>query len=249
MTRFAYVTFASLLFTGLISQVQAAESDYEKICQVDADCIEYNAYYVCRPMTDSDDSMCVHKPLFPLTAKEWAGTFIFTIVMMLSKVAGIGGGGIAIPIISYFFNFGLKPATAISSFSILIASLAYFAYNYNLKNPDKPQMPAIDYGLAVVMMPLTLLGSLIGAYFYISFPEMILLIILTLLLIFLTFNSWTKGLEIYAKESEQIAAEEAQNNENVPKDVELAKMPTPLKSEHMNSELSVPKSVDIEKLD
>ena len=105
---------------------------------MDADCIEYNTYYVCKPIENSDVSMCVHKSLFPLAAKEWAGTFIFAIVMMLSNVAGIGGGGIAIPIISYFFNFGLKPATAISSFSILIASLARFAYNYNLRNPDKP---------------------------------------------------------------------------------------------------------------
>ena len=127
--------------------------------------------------------------------------------MLLSKVAGIGGGGIAIPIISYFFNFGIKPATAVSSFSILIASLAYFVYNYNLRNPDKPQTPAIDYGLAIVMMPLTLLGSLIGAYFYVSFPELILLIILTLLLIFLTYNSTLKGMEIYRKESELLEAE------------------------------------------
>ena len=144
----------------------------------------------------------MHKPLWPLAPKEWVGTIVFTLVMLLSKVAGIGGGGIAIPIISYFFNFGIKPATAISSFAILVASLAYFAYNYNLRNPDKPQMPAIDYGLAIVMMPLTLLGSLIGAYFYVSFPELILLIILTLLLILLTYNSADKGIEIYRKESE-----------------------------------------------
>ena len=200
------------LIVGFITQVKAADSDDDILCIVDADCLEYNAYFVCRPLTEGEGSMCVHKPLFPLTAKEWAGTFIFTLVMLLSKVAGIGGGGIAIPIISYFFNFGLKPATAISSFSILIASLAYFAYNFDLKNPDKPQTVAIDYGLAIVMMPLTLLGSLIGAYFYVSFPELILLIILTLLLIFLTVNSWTKGLEIYEKESQTLAAEEAAKN-------------------------------------
>ena len=214
------------LIVGFISQVKAADSDDDILCAVDADCLVYNAYFVCRPLTDAEGSMCVHKPLFPLTAKEWAGTFIFTLVMLLSKVAGIGGGGIAIPIISYFFNFGLKPATAISSFSILIASLAYFAYNFDLKNPDKPQTVAIDYGLAIVMMPLTLLGSLIGAYFYVSFPELILLIILTLLLIFLTVNSWTKGLEIYEKESLMLAAEEAAKNGTEQK-IQMADLPKP----------------------
>lgn len=168
---------------------------------------------MCREVEESYEKQCVHKPLWPLTPKEWAGTFVFALVMMLSKVAGIGGGGIAIPIISYFFNFGIKPATAISSFSILIASLAYFAYNYGLRNPDKPQMPAIDYGLAIVMMPLTLLGSLIGAYFYVSFPELILLVILTLLLIFLTYNSTNKGMEIYRKETEMIEAKKMKNSQ------------------------------------
>ena len=62
------------------------------------------------------------------------------------------------------------------------------------------------------MMPLTLLGSLIGAYFYVSFPELILLIVLTLLLILLTYNSTNKGFEIYRKESEALEAEKAKQS-------------------------------------
>ena len=126
-----------IITLAYLSSVNAAEEDTIS-CEVDADCLDYNAYFVCREVEDAFEKQCVHKPLWPLTPKEWAGTFVFTLVMMLSKVAGIGGGGIAIPIISYFFNFGIKPATAVSSFSILIASLAYFAYNYGLRNPDKP---------------------------------------------------------------------------------------------------------------
>ena len=83
-------------------------------------------------------------------------------------------------------------------------------------------MPAIDYGLAIVMMPLTLLGSLIGAYFYVSFPELILLVILTLLLILLTYNSTNKGVEIYRKETEKIEADRLQKLQEDGKTAEKA---------------------------
>jgi len=100
----------------------------------------------------------------------------------------------------------MKPAIAISSFSIMMSTLARFFFNFNEKNPDKPNNTCIDYGLTNVMMPLTMAGSLIGAYFYVSFPELILCIILTLLLLVLTVESARKGLEIYGKENEMLAA-------------------------------------------
>jgi hypothetical protein len=46
---------------------------------------------------------CVHKDLFPLYPKEWIGTFVFSLFMLVANVAGIGGGGIAIPLAIYFF--------------------------------------------------------------------------------------------------------------------------------------------------
>ena len=52
-----------------------------------------------------------------------------------------------------------------------------------------------------VMMPLTMMGSLIGAFFYLMLPEMYILIILTLLLCVLTLESGKKFLQIYRKEN------------------------------------------------
>lgn len=57
------------------------------------------------------------------------------------------------------------------------------------------------------MMPLTLVGAMTGAYVYVSFPSVILQILLTLLLIMLTMQSAKKGMQIYRKENTQIAAE------------------------------------------
>ena len=112
--------------------------------------------------------------------------------MLLSNVAGIGGGGVAIPLAMYFFSLSMKPAIAISSFAILCSTLARFLYNFNERHPEKPNCTSIDYGMTTVMMPLTLIGSLLGAYVYMSFPDLILLIILTLLLALLTIESGKK---------------------------------------------------------
>lgn len=49
-------------------------------------------------------------------------------------------------------------------------------------------------------MPLTLVGSFIGAYIYVSFPELILQIILTIILLVLTIQSLIKAVQITKKE-------------------------------------------------
>jgi uncharacterized membrane protein YfcA len=128
-----------------------------------------------------------HKDLFPMTGLEIAGTALFGVFMALSTVAGIGGGGVAIPMVMGLFNFSMKKAIAISSFSIMITTLARFFFNFNERHPEKPGCTSIDYGMTNVMMPLTLIGSLIGAFVYVSFPEIILQVLLTLLLIFLCY--------------------------------------------------------------
>ena len=212
------VFFKLMLSLTFLNQVAFAKEE-TITCKVTTDCFKLNPEFICQKADEkTEEGECVHKPLFPLTGREWGATIAFTFIMTLSNVAGIGGGGIAIPLVSYGYGFGMKPAIAISSFSIMISTLARFFYNFNEKNPDKPNATCIDYGLTNVMMPLTLLGSLIGAYFYISFPDLILMIILTLLLLVLTCESGRKGREIYLKESQQNVSEDA---------VELSEVPQP----------------------
>lgn len=180
--------------------------EVERPCQVDNDCTAENDYYVCDIEKSLDPTgtqkYCQHKKLFPMKPKEWVGTFVFSLIMLLSNIAGIGGGGIAVPLAMYFFNLSMKPAIAVSSFSIMFATLARFFFNFNEKHPEKANVVVIDYGMTNVMMPLTMLGSVVGAYIYLSFPDLILMIVLTLLLLFLAFKSGQSFIKIYRKENE-----------------------------------------------
>ena len=66
--------------------------------------------------------------------------------------------------------------------------------SFKEKNPDKPLVVSIDYGITNIMMPLTLLGSFIGAYVYVAFPDFLLEILLTIVLFFLTITSFIKAI-------------------------------------------------------
>ena len=134
--------------------------------------------------------------------KEIVGTIVFAIFMLVANVAGIGGGGVAIPLAMTFFNLSLKPAIAISSFSIMCATLGRFFYNWGERHPEKPHMGSIDYGLTIIMMPLNLMGSYVGVLFFKVLPDLYLMIILTLLLIVMTIDSFFKLKKMRAKEDE-----------------------------------------------
>jgi uncharacterized membrane protein YfcA len=105
--------------------------------------------------------------------KEFNGIIILPIIMALSTIAGIGGGGVVIPFCMTFFSFPMKNSIALSGFSILICSLTRFIFNFKVKHPEK-DVVVIDYGLACVMLPTVLTGSLIGVMINVTFPQIIL---------------------------------------------------------------------------
>ena len=143
---------------------------------------------------------------------------VFSIVMALANIAGIGGGGIAIPILIAFFYFTTKTAIAISSFSIFLTTFARFIMNFKEKHPDKANVVVIDYDLVTIMMPTNLAGAQIGALILVVFPSIIIQIILTLTLLALAIQSVFKAIEITKKENQakleamKVKPEEAEIN-------------------------------------
>jgi uncharacterized membrane protein YfcA len=52
-----------------------------------------------------------------------------------ANIGGSPGGGLVIPISTFFFNFDVKNAVAISNFSILLSTAIRYAHGYNIKSP------------------------------------------------------------------------------------------------------------------
>ena len=55
------------------------------------------------------DGICEHKGVFPIDKGiEWLGAVITSVVICLSNMGGMGGGGAVIPIAMIFFGFDTK---------------------------------------------------------------------------------------------------------------------------------------------
>jgi uncharacterized membrane protein YfcA len=122
---------------------------------------------------------------------EIGGTAVLTLLMALAVMSGIGGGGIIVPLLIIFYKLDTKNAVATSGFTILTGSVTRYLITLNERHPDK-DATCVDYSITNVMLPAILMGSIIGVFFNIAFPDICVEILLTLLLAFLTWNAYKK---------------------------------------------------------
>jgi uncharacterized membrane protein YfcA len=96
-----------------------------------------------------------------MEAMEFVGVIILSFVMGLSTIAGIGGGGVVIPLLILFMKFDTRQSVALSQSTIFFCSIARFFFTLKEKHPLKNTV-IIDYSIATVMLPTVLVGSMIG---------------------------------------------------------------------------------------
>jgi len=168
-------------------------------CEKNEDCIDH-PWFECGI---EKEGYCGHKGVLPVFGLEVGGIIVFAIIMALSNIAGIGGGGIAVPVLIAFFYFSTKTAIAISSFSIFLTTLARFIMNFKERHPEKQNVVVIDYDLVCIMMPTNLAGAQIGALILVTFPSIIIQILLTITLLGLAIQSVFKGIELTKKENRE----------------------------------------------
>lgn len=116
-------TLTSSNSTQLATKNSTAASTPKKnknSCKVDKDCFDY-PYYKCGVKTPN---VCSHKKVFPPTRVEVAGWIVFAVFKTLSNIAGVGGGVISTLFDISFFHLTTKPAVAVSSFTIMVTTLA-----------------------------------------------------------------------------------------------------------------------------
>lgn len=147
----------------------------------------------------------MHKPVLPQLPGEIVGTFVLTTLMALSVMAGIGGGGIVVPMLMAFYSLGTKESIAISGFTIFTGAITRYVVTWTHKHPTKDAV-CVEYGLTNIMQPMVMIGSIIGVFFNLLMPAVISQICLTILLFFLTIQSYQKAMELYNKENDALIA-------------------------------------------
>ena len=151
-----------------------------------------------------------HKDLFPLDLSDYIGTFLVAMGLLVAASGGIGGGGILVPLYILVYGFKPKRAIALSNFTILGASIMNMALNFPKRHPSpRVDRPLVDWDLVVVMQPLTIAGTLLGAFIGLLLPDSIVIILLIILLGFTTYTTLKKGISQYQKETKLFEAKSA----------------------------------------
>ena len=118
-----------ILLAYLKIELVSGSAEDIQVCQTNNDCTDY-PYQLCNIEEGLQTGVCKHKGIFPITQAEGWGLIVFSLLMSLANIAGTGGGSVAIPVLMAFFHFNTKPAIAISSVPILMATAVRFMIDY-----------------------------------------------------------------------------------------------------------------------
>lgn len=156
-------------------------------------------------------------------AQDIGGSIVLYLASTLASAAGIGGGGLNVPILIVLFGFGFSKAAVLSLWTVLGNILAQFSLNYNARHPEKMARPLIYWDVIVVLLPAQLGGASIGVILSDLCPKTILVILAMIILSFACIKTLIKGIDKYKKESHHILSEKT-----------LIETPLIEKSEHMD---------------
>ena len=88
---------------------------------------------------------------------------------------------------------------------MFIGAVARIFISWREKHPRFPHKLAVNYDFIIILLPLALVGTLLGVYINQVFPELILSICTVLLFIFVIYKSIVKGINLKKKEKQSIA--------------------------------------------
>ena len=190
------VFLASTLQYSVVMASSKANDEDAETCVIASTC-SGAPYHHC------NEGYCSHKPVFPLETSEYVGIIFLPILLGLANVGGIGGGGLIIPLAIGCWGFSTPEAVAISNSTVFMgAVLRYFGFSINEKHPSADKT-VIDYNLASIMMPAVMFGAFVGLYLSVMLPAAVTTILLTVILAYMTFNTYKKMINLCKKERRQ----------------------------------------------
>lgn len=143
----------------------------------------------------------------------WMLAIVTVLVIGLGSLAagaGIGGGGLFVPLFAFVLGVGAKAAVPMSKATILGGALGNMMSLAFARHPDPDKnRPLIDYEASTFMQSGELLGVVFGVLLNLILPEIMIIVFLAVLLSFNAYKTLQKGVAKYKDESKKMAAKEA----------------------------------------
>ncbi|KAH9126106.1 hypothetical protein LEN26_009432 [Aphanomyces euteiches] len=186
-----------------------------QLCQVHADCsagpFDFSKRCVVKDaatmMTSLNGTLqpvssCIEKNLFdPFSWQDFSASLLAFLCTALGSAAGTGGGGLLVPMFILAFGLGPKHAIPMSKATIFGGAMATFMMNFRRKHPYQSRRPLIDYTMAAMMEPPTLIGTIFGVMANATFPSWLILMLLLTLLSFMAVRTLEKVQKIDKQEA------------------------------------------------
>ena len=136
-----------------------------------------------------------------LSGETIGGFFILYFSCCLASAGGIGGGGLAVPILLVFFGFEYHDATILSLCTVLGSYIIQSVINWGKHHPQDPSRPMIYWDAVLVLLPAQIGGSNIGVFLGRGLPATILMIFSILVLILAGTKTFIKGIHLWKDET------------------------------------------------
>jgi len=161
---------------------------------------------LCSQLDNStvQNSTTPHKGLFhPFDTRDIITTALLFTGGAISAGGGIGGGGVFVPILILIGGFQTRFAVPLSNALIGGASIANYIQMGPRRHPFAKR-PLIEYNLALLMQPMALAGTIIGAVLHVLFPDWVILALLIATLGLMVIRTAKKGISLWRTESHRI---------------------------------------------
>lgn len=173
-------------------------------CQISRDCGEK---FRCEPPHgDIERSLCVARDLTEQwNWREIICTILVIFTAMLSAAAGMGGGGVYVPLMLLLLGFSTKEAVPLSQAMIVGGAVVNVIMFCGERHPKFPSRSKIDYDVVMMLNPGLAAGVTVGVMVNIITPQWLIVITLIVTLVLALQKSWTKGIAQWNKESKAAA--------------------------------------------
>merc|ERR1719265_2502344 len=123
---------------------------------------------------------------------------------VLCAAAGIGGGGIIVTVLMFFGRLDPYDAVPLSKFIVFTGSLISLALNLPKTIAEAASgsgKELINWAVVKAIVPMALLGTLVGVVMNHAAPGWAIVIVLSGILLFMTYTICKKGLQQYQAEN------------------------------------------------
>jgi len=128
-------------------------------------------------------------------------TALVLVLGSLAAGAGIGGGGLFVPIYMVLLGAGPKGAVPLSKATILGGAVGNFLSIGPSKHPKAKKRPLIDYESSTFMQSGELLGVVFGVLLNNLLPAVVIVVFLVLILTYNAVRTLKKGIAVRKKET------------------------------------------------